>query len=1367
MNKLFAICVCVLTFCQVTAQKFYPANTGDILFGQGWTSEVGKKYQRFPDRASATVPSGVWGLSKNTAGLNVRFVTDATTITVKYTITSGAAGYANMPATLQSGIDMYALPNDSTYYWVSPQKKFTFSGTNCTYKYENLEPIGLTGKKECTYLVYFPMYNNVTSMSIGVPEGSTFEFVKVPEDDQPIVVYGSSIAQGCSASRPGMAWPAIIARELNSNVINLGFSGSAMMESSLFDMMAELKNAKLFILDPVPNIKSAPGSIVSRTLDGVRKLRSVTKAPILLVESLGNSNKVMQPNEENIDSKGNKKLKEAYEALLDEDIKNVFYLTEEEIGLTEDGMIEGTHPNDIGMREYADAYVKKIKWLFEHIDTTQVNNQHPLYEITRTGKQMLKSWVFGENPGETPIGLKGEMEALLASAQDAIDKNEKVEEAEYAELKEALQEKMDELRDTRNPLEDGYYYIVSAYDGFMAYNDYEVAMYSQGSAVNWKKLDETDPSFIYKLTKQESGNWAIQNGATSTYLNTSAHQKPLTMSKTLTTEQVVTPAMEWSARFRISNTANANPYIPNSNHFGAATSSNVFNQSEDIYNANDPTSTAYGWQTWYIRKVTDAELLNKVTSEMKTEATIQLETKLANAEAVYDRAMVFKANEDEALITNGEDKDEDCQFSSNAKMPENTRVWGYYRDLLDGNLATFLISIHDASLATPPSTYHYLQVDLQEHPVDAFIFRCGCTTTWPTFAIKDVIVMASNDGENWKQVDELLNLPTSGTYDSKCVRMWEKYRYIRFNVVSTKSNSPMAGGGPSFAIGEFQMFPVISATDSPYNTIESVKTETDKLTEMMAAARKKVTDNTATADDVAALTAQIENVLAAIRGDNATEALADLVDEATALYNKAFVPTIDDTQKLIIEADDDDEAHNQFSSNAKMPENTSNWGYYRHLIDNNAGTYFITNHNSAYMTPPTGRHYLQVDLREQDVDAFIFRFVRSTTWPTFTWKNITVSASKDNENWDIIGDLNDLPSSATYDSPCVHLWNSYRYVRFSVNTTENNLVVGGGPCFSVGDFQMYPVKAGENSIYATNETAKAAIDELKAAIATSRTLIAANQAKQPDVDNLKSKMSIVKAIIEDNKTATEVLAEMIDEAKALYNEALNPTIDDSQKLITEADDDDEAHNQFSSNAKMPENTSVWGYYRHLIDDNAGTFFITNHNPAYMEPPTGRHYLQVDLREQEVDAFIFRFVRSTSWPTFTWKNITVSASKDNENWDIIGDLNDLPSSATYDSPCVQMWDSYRYVRFSVNKTENNLVTGGGPCFSVGDFQMYPVKAGESSVYATNETAKAAIEELKAVIAASNALIAAKEAEQSDVDNLKSKMSAVKTFIQENK
>ena len=50
---------------------------------------------------------------------------------------------------------------------------------------------------------------------------------------------------------------------------------------------------------------------------------------------------------------------------------------------------------------------------------------------------------------------------------------------------------MDELRDTRNPLEDGYYYIVSAYDGFMAYNDYEVAMYSQGSAVNWKKLDET------------------------------------------------------------------------------------------------------------------------------------------------------------------------------------------------------------------------------------------------------------------------------------------------------------------------------------------------------------------------------------------------------------------------------------------------------------------------------------------------------------------------------------------------------------------------------------------------------------------------------------------------------------------------------------------------------------------------------------------------------------------------------------------------------------------------------------------------------------------------------------------------------------
>ena len=352
--------VCSLPLLAQTAS--YSANVGGVLFGQGWTSEIGTMYQRFPERAQGKVPDGVWTLSKNPAGLNVRFRTDATTIEVRYVLTSsgGAQRYSNMPATSQSGVDLYVRTKDGGYYWVSSQKRFSF-GTTTTYTYSHLNPRGVSDEDMCEYVLYFPLYNGVRSMQVVVSETNRFEYLKVPDDDAPIVVYGSSIVQGASASRPGMAWPAIVGRETDSNVINLGFSGSAMMERSLFDMMSELTRAKLFILDPVPNIKISPGSIVSRTLEGVRQLRSATDAAILLVETLGSANRAMQPYEENRDRIANARLKEAYRAIQAEGIANVYYLTEDEIGLTEDGMIEGTHPNDIGMRQYADAYVAKIR----------------------------------------------------------------------------------------------------------------------------------------------------------------------------------------------------------------------------------------------------------------------------------------------------------------------------------------------------------------------------------------------------------------------------------------------------------------------------------------------------------------------------------------------------------------------------------------------------------------------------------------------------------------------------------------------------------------------------------------------------------------------------------------------------------------------------------------------------------------------------------------------------------------------------------------------------------------------------------------------------------------------------------------------
>ena len=51
--------------------------------------------------------------------------------------------------------------------------------------------------------------------------------------NKPIVFYGTSITQGASASRPGMAYPAIISRKLNVETMNFGFSGNGRFEESV------------------------------------------------------------------------------------------------------------------------------------------------------------------------------------------------------------------------------------------------------------------------------------------------------------------------------------------------------------------------------------------------------------------------------------------------------------------------------------------------------------------------------------------------------------------------------------------------------------------------------------------------------------------------------------------------------------------------------------------------------------------------------------------------------------------------------------------------------------------------------------------------------------------------------------------------------------------------------------------------------------------------------------------------------------------------------------------------------------------------------------------------------------------------------
>lgn len=358
MKHLIILLAFLGSIFQLSAQMVWknPMNENfHVVRGQAWQSELKGTYQRLPQKAKALVRKPVWDLSCQSAGHSIAFRSNAPQIKIRYQV-SGYLNMAHMPSTGVSGVDMYATDINGNRYWCSA--RYAFRDT-ITYTYNKLS-YGQSAEHGFEYEVYLPLYNDVKWLEVGVPEGYNLQFMPASLE-KPIVLYGTSIAQGACASRPGMAFGNIIGRKLGHPVVNMGFSGNGQMEPEVFDLLSEI-DAQLFILDNMPNMGGdrAP-KIYERTINGVHKIREKTGAPILLVEHYTISHLGSSIEEEQNYKKLNLELRKAYRTLMKEGVQELYLLTEEELGLTQDCSVEGWHPNDLGMQVYADAYIPKIK----------------------------------------------------------------------------------------------------------------------------------------------------------------------------------------------------------------------------------------------------------------------------------------------------------------------------------------------------------------------------------------------------------------------------------------------------------------------------------------------------------------------------------------------------------------------------------------------------------------------------------------------------------------------------------------------------------------------------------------------------------------------------------------------------------------------------------------------------------------------------------------------------------------------------------------------------------------------------------------------------------------------------------------------
>ena len=211
--------------------------------------------------------------------------------------------------------------------------------------------------------MYLPLYNGIDSLEIGVPPGSMFGAIE-PRRERPLLFYGTSIMHGACASRAGMAFPAILGRRLNMPVVNLGFSGNGKMEPEVGKLLTEI-DAAVYIIDCLPNV--TPLETAQRATPLVRQLRAARpKTPILMVEDRIFANAVVLPGR----AKGHRERQAAFRAACDtliaEGIEGLYYLEGKDLlGGDGEATVDGSHPTDLGMVRYADAYDKVLRKILD------------------------------------------------------------------------------------------------------------------------------------------------------------------------------------------------------------------------------------------------------------------------------------------------------------------------------------------------------------------------------------------------------------------------------------------------------------------------------------------------------------------------------------------------------------------------------------------------------------------------------------------------------------------------------------------------------------------------------------------------------------------------------------------------------------------------------------------------------------------------------------------------------------------------------------------------------------------------------------------------------------------------------------------
>ncbi|MBE6210416.1 MAG: hypothetical protein E7130_02120 [Rikenellaceae bacterium] len=329
--------------------KFVDATTLNIC---GHTMRTDKSpYYRFDCEPYNFKEEKIRRYSRYPSGLYVMFKTNSSQVSATWENVSRWIG-DNMTPIFQLGLDLY-IKDGNRWVFCGVGRVSANPKKNCRTKslVKNLPD----GDKE--FMLYLPAWCELTRLEIGVDKDATIEGIPSPFRHK-VVVYGSSITHGASASRPGMTYPARMSRNLGIDFVNFGFSGNCKMQPEFIPFMTKVE-ADAFVCDAFANPTAK--QIAERVEPFIDAMVAAHPGkPIIMLSSFHHDSEFYDEVRRDKFIEKTRVVREKM-AMLEKKYKDVYFLDiPYATGNDCESTIDTSHPNDLGFDRIIKSYQPKI-----------------------------------------------------------------------------------------------------------------------------------------------------------------------------------------------------------------------------------------------------------------------------------------------------------------------------------------------------------------------------------------------------------------------------------------------------------------------------------------------------------------------------------------------------------------------------------------------------------------------------------------------------------------------------------------------------------------------------------------------------------------------------------------------------------------------------------------------------------------------------------------------------------------------------------------------------------------------------------------------------------------------------------------------